>query len=64
MLIGWVGYYPEGFVIDVIAYAKALHPDKFANIDVEKEGNEIFKFVYGVDGIYSKIKKDYNISDV
>ncbi len=63
LLMGWTGWYPEGFVINIIAYAKVLHPEKFS-YDVEEEANEIFKFVYGVDGLYTKLKEDYNLSEV
>jgi|Deesub1362B_J571_1020462.scaffolds.fasta_scaffold01942_6 iron complex transport system substrate-binding protein len=63
LLIGWVGWYPEAFVIDVMAYAKALHPDKFS-YDVEKEANDIFRFVYGVNGLYTELKEDFNLSEV
>ena len=34
--------------------AKLLHPDKFDDLDVEKEGNEIFKAFLGVDGLFSE----------
>ncbi|MDI3502786.1 MAG: iron complex transport system substrate-binding protein, partial [Archaeoglobi archaeon] len=63
LLIGWVGWYPECFVINIMAYAKVLHPDKF-DYDVEKEANEILKFFYGVDGLYTKLKEDFNLSEV
>ena len=33
--------------------AKLFHPEKFNDLDVEKEGNEIYKLFYKVDGLYS-----------
>ena len=34
--------------------AKLLHPDKFEDLDVEKEGNEIMEAFLGVDGLFSE----------
>ena len=33
--------------------AKLFYPDKFEDLDVEEEGNEIFEHLYGVDGLYT-----------
>jgi len=63
LTLGWAGWDPAGFVINVMQNAKVFHPDKF-NFSVEKEANEIFKFVYGVDGLYTKLKNDYKLSDI
>ncbi len=35
--------------------AKLFHPDKFADLYVEKEGNEILKMADGVDGLYTEM---------
>jgi iron complex transport system substrate-binding protein len=40
-----VGYY----------LAKLFHPDKFEDLDVEEESNEIFERFYGVEGFYTKM---------
>ncbi|WP_202320069.1 ABC transporter substrate-binding protein [Archaeoglobus neptunius] len=63
ILFGYTGKDPGLFVINVLTEAKILYPDKF-NYDVEKEGNEIFKMLYGVDGLYTKIKEDFKLSSV
>ena len=34
--------------------AKLFHPDKFPDLDVEEEGNEIFKLFYRDDGLFSE----------
>jgi iron complex transport system substrate-binding protein len=34
--------------------AKLFHPDKFDDLDLEKEGNEIFEAFLGVDDLYSE----------
>jgi len=62
LTMGWVGWDPAGTVIQTMQCAKVFHPDKFENLNVESEANEIFKFVYGVDGLYSRLKKDYGLS--
>ena len=40
--------------------ARLFHPDKFEDLDVEEEGNEIFKAFLGVDGLYTEYA-DYTI---
>jgi iron complex transport system substrate-binding protein len=35
--------------------AKLLHPDRFQDLDVEKEANRMFKEVYGADNLYNKV---------
>ena len=35
--------------------AKLFHPEKFEDLDVEKEGNEIYKLFFKVDGIFSEL---------
>jgi iron complex transport system substrate-binding protein len=41
--------------------AKLLHPDKFNDLNVEKEGNEIMKYIYGVDGLYTNMVNAYDL---
>jgi len=61
LTLGWAGWDPAGFVINVMQNAKAFHPDRFT-FDIEEESNDIFKFVYGVDSLYTKLKDDYKLS--
>jgi len=56
--LGFFGFDPAGTVISTFQRAKLFHPNLFKNLDVEREGNEIFKVVYGVDGLYTKLKKE------
>jgi len=42
-------------IVQTMYIAKLLYPDRFANLDVEAEGNEIFKRFYGEDNLYSKM---------
>jgi iron complex transport system substrate-binding protein len=40
-------------LLNVVYMAKILYPEKFADIDMETEGNEIMAAFLGVDGVYS-----------
>jgi|LGOV01.1.fsa_nt_gb iron complex transport system substrate-binding protein len=50
---GMRGNDPATEVTEVFYLAKLLHPDEFADLDVEKEGNEILKKFYNKDGLYT-----------
>jgi len=39
-------------------HAKLFLPDVFEDLDVEEEGNEIMKYLYGVDGIYTDFAEE------
>jgi iron complex transport system substrate-binding protein len=45
-------------IAQTLYMARIFHPDKFKDLDVEKEGNEIFKRFYGVDNLYTELAKD------
>jgi iron complex transport system substrate-binding protein len=62
LTLGWAGWDLAGTVIQTMQCAKIFHPDKFKDLNVEAEANEIFRFVYGVDGLYSRLKRDYGLS--
>nr|CBH38024.1 putative ABC transporter, solute binding protein [uncultured archaeon] len=49
----FAGWDPATGVIECFYMGKLFHPDEFADLGVEKEGNEILKEVYGVDGIWT-----------
>jgi iron complex transport system substrate-binding protein len=57
-LFGWD---PAIGVVECFYMAKILHPEKFADLDVEKAGNEILKEVYGADGIWTSISKKFDL---
>jgi len=44
-------------VAETYYMAKLLHPDKFQDLDVEKEANRMFKEVYGADDLYNKVQE-------
>ena len=39
---------------NVMYMSKLFYPEKFKDLDVEKEGNEIYKLFYKVDGLFSE----------
>jgi len=45
---------PDRNLINMIYMAKVLHPEEFQDVDLEKEGNEIFKAFLGVDGVFTE----------
>lgn len=57
-LFGWD---PAIGVVECFYMAKLLHLEKFADMDVEKAGNEILKEVYGTDGIWTNISKNFDL---
>lgn len=42
-------------IAQVFQMAKIFHSDKFRSLDVEKEGNEVFKRFYGEDNLYTRL---------
>ncbi|WP_321429073.1 iron ABC transporter substrate-binding protein [uncultured Methanolobus sp.] len=42
-------------LFNLLYMAKRLHPDEFSDIDLEAEGNEIYKQFLGVDGMFSEL---------
>lgn len=63
IFFGYTGKDPGLFVINVLSEAKIMYPDKF-NYNVEKEANDIFKTLYGVNGLYSSLREDFKLSKV
>ncbi len=63
-------YYTKGFqfgwdpatgVIECFYMAKLFHPGEFAGVDVEEKGNEILEEVYGADGIWTEMTKQFKL---
>ncbi len=50
-------------LVQILYMAKIFHPERFSNLDVEREGNEIFKRFYGEDGLYSKMASDLELHE-
>ncbi len=45
---------PDRNLLNMMYMAKVLHPEEFKDLDLEKEGNEIFKVFLGVDGVFTE----------
>ena len=43
--------------VETYYMAKLLHPDRFQDLDVEKEANRMLKEVYGADDLYNKVQE-------
>jgi len=50
-----IGWDPATGLCEAYYMAKLLYPDKFKDLDVEKECNEILKEFYGYDGMYDEL---------
>ena len=48
-------------LVQVLYMAKLFHPDLFADLDVEREGNRIFKRFYGEDSLYTELVNDLDL---
>ena len=42
-------------ILETLYMAKLFYPEKFEDLDIEKEGNELFERFYGVDGLWTEI---------
>lgn len=42
-------------IINIMLFAKLLHPERFADLDLEKEGNDIFRAFLGVEDGFSEL---------
>ena len=53
-------HYPiQRYIPETMYLAKIFHPEKFKDLDLEKEGNEIMKKFFGEDGIYTWTADDH-----
>lgn len=48
-------------IVQTMYIAKLLYPERFADLDVEQEGNEIFNRFYGGEGLYSKVAEQLGL---
>jgi len=45
----------ERSLLNMMYMAKRLHPEEFRSLDLEAEGNELYKQIFGFDGIFTEI---------
>ena len=51
--------YPiQRYIPEAMYFAKILHPEKFKDLDLEKEGNEIMEKFFGEDDLYTWLADD------
>jgi len=61
VIIGHCGSYPAARAINTMQIAKTAYPEKFRDLDIEREGNKIYEVLYGVDNFFSNLAEEYNI---
>jgi len=61
VIIGYLGWYPTAMVVNIMQIAKASYPQKFENLSVEGEANDMFKTMYDVDNFFTNLAQEYNI---
>ena len=55
-------WWPQQRALAQIVYmAKIFHPERFAGLDVEGLGNDIFKRFYGADSLYTAMARDLEL---
>jgi ABC-type Fe3+-hydroxamate transport system substrate-binding protein len=48
----------QRIITNTMYMAKMFYPDKFKDLDVEKEGNEVFERFFGIDGLWTEMADD------
>lgn len=61
VIIGYYGCYPAFSVINVMQIAKIAYPERFKSLDIEAEGNNIYKALYDIDDFFSGIAQEFNL---
>ena len=51
----WQGWDHPRVFTETVYMAKLFHPEEFEDLDVEKEGNEIFERFYHIDGLWTEL---------
>jgi len=51
----WYWWDPAGVLAETLYLARLFHPEKFAGLDFEHEGNAIFEVFYGKKGAFSEL---------
>ncbi|WP_244602149.1 ABC transporter substrate-binding protein [Methanococcoides methylutens] len=42
-------------LLNMMYMAKCLHPEEFRDLDLEAEGNEVYRQILGIDGVYTEM---------
>ena len=52
-----VGADPPRVITETLIQAKLFYPDKFEELDIDEEGDELFERFYGVDGLWTEFNE-------
>jgi iron complex transport system substrate-binding protein len=53
----WYWWDPALVLVESLYLARLFYPDRFPAFDLEKEGNDVFKTFYGVEGAFNALGK-------
>ena len=53
----WNWWDPAQVLLETLYLARLFYPSKFQDLDIEKEGNEIFKKFYGIDNGFTELSE-------
>lgn len=59
----WYWWDPAGVLAETLYLARLFHPDKFPSLDLEKEGNAIYKMFYRKENIFSTLLRTLDFDD-
>jgi iron complex transport system substrate-binding protein len=59
----WYWWDPAGVLVETLYLAKLFHPEKFARLDLEAEGNAIYEFFYRKRGIFTDLMKALDLRE-
>jgi iron complex transport system substrate-binding protein len=53
----WYWWDPAGVLVESLYLARLFHPEKFGRLDLEKEGNAIYKMFYKKPEVFTKLMR-------
>jgi iron complex transport system substrate-binding protein len=59
----WYWWDPACVLVETLYLAKLFHPDRLAGVELETEGNAIFRRFYGMDGVFTRLAEALDFHD-
>jgi iron complex transport system substrate-binding protein len=59
----WYWWDPACVLVETLYLAKLFHPARLAGVDLETEGNAVFRKFYGVDGVFTRLAEVLDFHD-
>jgi len=59
----WYWWDPAGVLVETLYLARLFHPEKFGRLDLEKEGNAIYKMFYGKTDVFTDLIKSLDFHE-